>query len=158
MSDNKPGKHVIFLGAGASISSGYPSAVDLRKLLSSEASFVSHVEKHLGEGRGGGKAQEVAFKASFFQHHHSTTLENFRFGGYGTLDEFCYLAKGSRSHDIQKLKALMAFALAAINPELTFEDSDYYPFVQRLFEPNSDRLRSDICIINFNYDPILNSY
>ena len=42
------GKHVIFLGAGASMSSGYPSAEHLRVLLGDKGAFREHIQKHTG--------------------------------------------------------------------------------------------------------------
>jgi hypothetical protein len=149
MSETKPGKHVIFLGAGASMSSGYPSAVELRKAMASENGFASYVRKHLGPDL---LSHKIAFE---FRERFEDVLEYFRDGGYGSVDEFCYLARGKNPFEVQRLKALMSFILGIVDPESRFEDSDYYPFVQRLFEPSSDKLRDDLCIITLNYDPYL---
>ena len=46
----------------------------------------------------------------------------------------------------------MRLALALHNPEEMFDKSDYYPFIQRLFDKNLYLLRPDITIISFNYD------
>ena len=61
------------------------------------------------------------------------------------------------------MKQLVGIILALHNPEKSyklpsgqetngFESSDYYPLIQRLFG-GSDKVRDDIAILSYNYDP-----
>ena len=152
------GKHVIFLGAGASKASCYPLANELRLILSSEHHFVEWVRKCFpGYGTAASLAQDYfnTFKSSIML---------FRKGCFASVDEFCKLATGQPKSDaVQHMRFLTRAALGALNPEDEFEylekypfvQSDYYPFVQRLFRADLKSLRPDISILSFNYDPYL---
>jgi hypothetical protein len=157
-------KHVIFLGAGASASSGYPLADALRLRLSSAKQLISDFEqltknsnpaltyKPMDQERLG---ERKICKEIFEQFQQ--TIEQFRHGGFGSVDEFSKLASTSAGDQFlflaQEMKKLMKLALSLHNPELIFEKSDYYPFVQRLFDENKmSSLKHSITIISYNYD------
>jgi hypothetical protein len=81
-------------------------------------------------------------------------LELFRDGGFATLDEFCKLAGGfDYQKEINRLRCFVRAALGLFNPEENFEKSEYYSFVQSLFEPDLVSLRDDITVLTYNYDP-----
>ena len=144
------GKHVIFLGAGASHASGYPLASQLRLLLSSKKHFQEWIQKCFsGDGNALGLATEFfdAFEKS---------IKLFREGGFATVDEFCKLSNGKPSMDgVEGMRYLTRVVLGALNPEENFEKSEYYSFIQKLFENDLANLRKDISILSFNYDPYL---
>jgi len=81
------------------------------------------------------------------------SLELFRHGGFGTVDEFSKLASEKYPDHVQVMKRLTQLALSLHNPEEKFHESDYYPFIQRLFdEQNLYRLKPNITVISYNYD------
>jgi hypothetical protein len=81
------------------------------------------------------------------------SVELFRHGGFGSVDEFSKLASDANQEHVQNMKKLMRIVLSAHNPEEKFHDSDYYSFIQRLFRDDKlDELRSDITVITYNYD------
>jgi len=139
------GKHVIFLGAGASHGSGYPLANELRLLISSR----KHWEKKLRDYA----EQHNRFPGTFvdmglpFWDKHIQALTLFRNGGFATLDEFCLLAGGKFQKEINGLRRLVRAALGLFNPEEHFEDSEYYGFVQALFKEDLKSLREDITVL-----------
>ncbi len=155
MANGKYGKHVIFLGAGASVSSGYPLANGLRLLMSSkkhweEALLKYEEDRKLPQG-------SILNKGIPFWNIHEEALKLFRTGGFATLDEFCKLADKTPSyqHKINGLRTFVRAALGIFNPEDNFEKSDYYPFMQALFKEDLAKLREDITILTYNYDPYL---
>jgi hypothetical protein len=151
MSDQKPQKHVIFLGAGASKSSGYPLANELRLRMTSREELYKHINLAVhGKETGGVSGHLIDHLA-----RHDRSLDLFRNGGFASVDEFCKLARGSMSDSLGELKRVMRFALCLHNPEKEFHKSDYYPFLQRLFVPDEPKLRDDVSVLSFNYDPYL---
>src|SRR5206468_12339394 len=82
-------------------------------------------------------------------------IELFRHGGFATIDEFSKLAGANYPKEIQELKKLLRFVLAIHNPEDDFTRSDYYSFIQKLFRSDLFRLRDDVAILTFNYEPYL---
>lgn len=153
-------KHVIFLGAGASATSGYPVADQLRKeWLASEQvllakatdqiNFPNTVERDL-------RVQEATRAFRQWYEDHRGPMKLFRQGGFGTIDEFCYHARHTRPDDVRRLKAVLRFALGVHSPEAHFHKSDYYSFVQKLFLTEKlSSLRDDVAVLSFNYDPYL---
>lgn len=150
MPDEKK-RHVIILGAGASVSSGYPVANELRLLMSSEKKLRAelyrlggfnndYVDKIIAQVIGGPMAKAV---------------DLFRHGGFATVDEFSYLAYHKHAKEVQALKRLLRFTLALHDPEENFEKSDYYYLIQKLFHKRLFPLRQDVAILTFNYDPYL---
>lgn len=125
MPEEHPKKHVIILGAGASVSSGYPVADQLRLLMSSE----KRLRERLGE--------LAPFKTEYVDRiiermmgePASRAIELFRHGGFATVDEFSNLAGFQMPKETQELKKLMRFCLALHNPEDDFEKADYYYFI-----------------------------
>ncbi len=83
------------------------------------------------------------------------TLKLFREGGFGTIDEFCYLTRNKRSGEVSDLKKVLRLAFALNRPENKYAESDYYPFIQKLFADDLQTLRDDVVVISFNYDPYL---
>lgn len=154
-------KHVIFLGAGASVTSGYPLGVDLRKdWLSSERSLFAKVENQLTLPKEHPHYQThlESLRTAFYQWYdsHKWSLALFRDGGFGSIDEFCYHLRDSNPDAVQNLKDVLRFALGIHNPEPNFAKSDYYSLIQKLFLPSDlARLTDDIVILSFNYDPYL---
>jgi hypothetical protein len=151
MSENSRSKHVIILGAGASASSGYPVATKLRLLMSSQDALREELEK-----RG---IKDTGYLARILKEmmggHLAGAIDLFRHGGFASVDEFSNMA-GSRFHgEVQTLKRLLRFALALNDPEEQFHKSDYYSFIQKLFQKGLFPLRDDISILTFNYDGYL---
>ncbi len=156
-------KHVIFLGAGASWTSGYPLAADLRVILSSPIALRDYIVSKTNDYVLAGKIQKAFTK-------HENVLQLFREGGFGTVDEFSFLSRNRFKEDIQDLKRFISYIFALHNPEIpypkpgsapdgrpatAFEYSDYYPFIQKLFDEDFHELRNDIAILTYNYDPYL---
>ena len=147
------GKHVIFLGAGASVTSGYPDAIKLRLLMSSRPDLRSYTAGLLNRDLENPVVDD--FLEAIPEQFHET-IRFFREGGFASVDEFCRLCRGGHFEEhIPQLKQFLTFVLALNNPELKFENSDYYRFVQKLFIAGSHRLRDDVAILSFNYDPYL---
>lgn len=144
--DYRMAKHVIFLGAGASASSHYPLANELRLWMCSEHHFLRAMEKR------GVHLQHAKKIGQFFDSvKESTGL--FRRGAFGSVDEFCKLMSGHEHEEkVNEMRRLSRFVLGLFNPEDHFEDSDYYPFVQRLFDRSLRDFRNDIAVFTFNYD------
>ena len=138
--------HVIFLGAGASDSSGYPIGNKLRLRIS--------CQKHLSAAlHQDGKIDAETISACVNHASNSEAVEVFRHGGFGTVDEFSKLASENYPQHVQDMKKLMRLAFAVHNPEDKFQESDYYPFIQRLFRDDDlSNLKSHITVISFNYD------
>lgn len=147
-------KHVIFLGAGASKSSGYPLADTLRKDWLASANvlrirFREFLEK--------GNVPEINWRGPIREFDEwvkplEPSLDLFRNGCFGTIDEFCKLIRLKRSKEVADLKKLIRFVFAIQHPEYVFSKSDYYPFIQRLFLNDLLTLRDDIAVMSFNYD------
>jgi len=151
-------KHVIFLGAGASYTSGYPLAVGLRQLFSSAHTFGNYLNEKIGQRDSLAKTLLAKWFSDL-----SEPIELFREGGFGTVDEFSSLAGKQFPQEVHEIKQLVGLILALHNPEKSykspsgqetngFESSDYYPFIQRLFRERDD-LRDDVAILSYNYDP-----
>jgi hypothetical protein len=155
-------KHVIFLGAGASYTSGYPLAAELRVIFSSPGAFQNYITSKLNDS---------ALTADFFQRfkEYEKMIHLFREGGFGTIDEFSFLSRGRFRDGVQILKWFMSLIFALHNPEIpypksrthpndkttAFEYSDYFPFIQKLFNKEYHELRDDVAILTYNYDPYL---
>jgi hypothetical protein len=142
--------HVIFLGAGASKSSGYPVANELRLMLCSESRLKDDVLKLVPHN------EAAASLLTDYLHSFKDSIPLFREGGFATVDEFSKLASSAHHNHAMKMKHLTQLALGLRNPEDTFEKSDYYRFVQKLFDDDDlHSLRRDVTIISFNYDAYL---
>ena len=148
------GKHVIFLGAGASVSSGYPVANRLRLLLSSESHFLSWVKECIPKAPDGTRLVTAEFFNTF-----QPSVDLFRRGGFASVDEFCRLISDQHKPDggerdlvhVENMRWLTRAVLGVLNPKDKFEESEYYPFVQKLFRADSlAAFRDDISILSFN--------
>jgi len=151
----KPKKHVIILGAGASITSGYPDANRLTELMCDRKTFFQKFIEHAvadGENNTGEWARNSTI--SRYYDSFQETVRLLRNGDFATMDELSNLAAGgTHSSEISNLKRLMRFVFGLTNPEITnWPTSDYRTFIHALFERKS-QLRDDISIISFNYDP-----
>lgn len=147
--------HVIFLGAGASYSSGYPIGQELRLLMTSRDYFQAKLDKLYPTDNSIQKQSlyESKLKCLEYFDSFSNSMEFFRRGGFATVDEFSKLATEGFPEHVQAMKKLMCFVLAMHNPEEKFHESDYYPFIQRLFRSDTlNQFRDEITIITFNYD------
>lgn len=151
MSKSSAPKHVIILGAGASVTSGYPDAKKLRLLLMSENKVREELTRR-GENLNDREFNNF-LSPMFAQDGNMTRL--FREGGFATVDEFSSLAQSRFAEEIKLLKWRLRWALALHNPEKEFENSDYYAFIQKLFHRQIFPLRKDVAILTFNYDPYL---
>ena len=154
MNQNK-GKHVIFLGAGASASSGYPMANRLTLLMSDRKTLIQEI---LRCSRDSGEE----WRADWF-HDSAVTryLDSFnsatiplRNGAFATMDELSHLSVGGEhAANIRMLKKLMRYVFALYNPHIhELAKTDYRPLIQAILG-HSSRLREDISILSFNYDP-----
>jgi hypothetical protein len=153
-------KHVIILGAGASKSSGYPLANELRLEMSSE----EHLRKILHNADPDFKTKQSltsAFVALRGEINPPSKQPDgpvlfFREGGFASVDEFCKLGSGyGLQEHVNIMRSWTRSVLSIRNPETTFEQSDYYGFVQSLFEGNLYELRDDLAVLSFNYDVYL---
>src|SRR5208283_3527171 len=147
--------HVIFLGAGASFTSDYPIGQELRLLMTSKDYFKGKLEKLYPTPFPASTDPTYASILKCLKHfdRFAKSIEFFRHGGFATVDEFSRHAAGSYPEHVLAMKKLMCFVLALHNPEEKFYQSDYYPFIQRLFRNDAlDRFRNEITVITFNYD------
>ena len=143
-------KHVIVLGAGASATSGYPVAEELRKLLANPERLREKVKEKVKE-----KYEQVKPGLDYSLKVLDRSIRLFRNGGFATVDEFIRLAGRHRETEAEYLRRLLSLCFAIENPEASFEPSDYYRFIQRLFMGDLVSLRADIAVLTFNYDPYL---
>src|ERR1017187_4604615 len=148
-------KHVIILGAGASVTSGYPDANRLTVLMCDRQTFLNElVARPAAEGED--KTSEWVHNSKIRDYYQSfnETVQLLRAGDFATMDELSSLAVGGhRAPEISKLKKLMRFVFALNNPEVThWPKSDYRALINVLFNRTS-QLKEDIAILSFNYDP-----
>src|SRR5258705_1072078 len=126
--------HVIFLGAGASYTSGYPIGQELRLRMTSKDYFQAELDKLYPTNNSILNQSLYQSKLKCLEHfdRFAKSVELFRHGGFATVDEFSKLASESYPEHVQAMKKLMCFVLSMYNPEKDFYKSDYYPFIQRL--------------------------
>jgi hypothetical protein len=144
-----PGKHVIFLGAGASASSGFPMAYALKLLMTS----APHREKLCMELCG----RSFPAEGNVFIEKIKDAIEPFSEASFSSIDEFCRLAQGTTYNQfVPHLKHLMRLVLSMDDPMLHL-DSDYGFFVNKLFKEDGYNLREDLAVLTFNYDAHLDA-
>jgi len=149
-----PKKHVIILGAGASITSGYPDANWLTVLMCDRQTFFNEfISRAKTEGEQNPERWLENSTVRKYYDSFNQTVQLLRSGDFATMDELSNLVMGGQhSSEILKLKKLMRFVFALNNPDLThWPKSDYRALIHALFERKS-QLRDDISIISFNYD------
>ena len=145
--------HVIFLGAGASFNSGYPIGQGLRLKIATQENFNEELRKHINLDTVIPDTRNAYGKCSNRFADFKESVELFRHGGFATVDEFSKLASAGHQEHVQNMKKIMRIVLSIHNPEKQFHESDYYPFIQRLFRDDKlDELRSNITILTYNYD------
>jgi hypothetical protein len=144
--------HVIFLGAGASFTSGYPIGQELRLRITSKKHIAEELRKIVSPESVDPKGRELFRQCLDNVEYFADSIELFRHGGFGTVDEFSRLASTKYPKRVQDVKALMRFVLSLHNPENNFHESDYYPFVQKLFDNTLYGLKPNLTVITFNYD------
>ena len=81
--------HVIFLGAGASYTSGYPIGRELGLLMASRSHFAAKAMELYGNDAG------LTGQLLEYFDRFTESVELFRHGGFATVDEFSKLASGS---------------------------------------------------------------
>jgi len=146
-------RHVIFLGAGASVSSGYPLANDLTLMMCDAPTFHQKLlEALLTEGHRTKELERNNSYANFVANNQAAAL--LRSTEFSTMDELSkHVVGGKHAHSVRELKKLMRFMLALHNPNAThWSLSDYRYLIQKLFAEGS-LLRKDVTIISYNYDP-----
>lgn len=147
-------KHIIFLGAGASASSGYPLANRLVLLMSDRKTFFNEVnrcQKECGDPELDGPEKSVI---SQYLNAFQEAVKNLRLGAFASVDELSRLSVGSNhASSVRSLKKLLRYVFALYNPhQNSLAETDYRPFIYALFGTSS-RIRDDTAIISFNYDP-----
>ncbi len=151
-------KHVVFLGAGASVTSGYPLANELTLLMSNPDTFKERL-RDLMTAEGDFESVERGFHTDSIITRHlalSEAAKLLRSGDFATMDELSKDAvMGGRHADkVYDLKKLMRLVLSFHNPDVSnYGASDYRALIQKLF--HAGPLRQDTSIISFNYDPYL---
>jgi hypothetical protein len=81
------------------------------------------------------------------------SMELFRNGGFATVDEFSKLMSSTHPEQVQEMKKLMRLPFFFHHPEDEFDKSDYYGFIQRLFQQDDlATLKPNITVITYNYD------
>lgn len=156
-------KHVIFLGAGASKSSGYPIASELRQnWLGSPDLLFSRALQELNSAcvpQEPDANRPPPLDPKVFQNLYqkiSKSLNMLREGGFGSVDEFCYHVRSKNPELADPQRIAMRYALGMVVSEARYQTSDYYRFIQKLFVPDKlSKLRDDIAVFSFNYDPYL---
>src|ERR1017187_3792085 len=147
MPNTKTINHVIFLGAGASQTSGYPLASELRLRLTSQNQILADLERLADD------AKAVSAECSTYFNRFYDSAQLFRHGAFGSVDEFSKLASEKYPEHVQAMKNLTRLALSLHYPEKAFHHSDYYPFIQHLFsEDHLYSLKPNIAVLSYNYD------
>jgi hypothetical protein len=148
-------KHVIFLGAGASASSGYPVARALTKVMAHRLEFLNYVVPLIERDRPKDKHVLIKLADTHFACY-AEASKLLKAGCFETMDELSSLARGGKKVEtIISLKKLLRFIFGLDDPNTWhWGTSDYPNFVHALFG-NAEVPRDDICIISFNYDPYL---
>lgn len=146
--------HVIILGAGASVSSGLPTAPQLRLLLTAPKILNNWIFDFYSDLDLGQQEMMVKSYLKILGGIARESLNLFREGAFATVDEFSKLSiQGNHTTQVPNLKRAMRLALAIRNPDEQFHASDYLPFIQKLFlSPEEATLRKDLTILSFNYD------
>lgn len=152
-------KHVIILGAGASITSGYPEANRLAVLMCDAPTFLKRFHETIEEDIGYDPGTYYELRLKKIREHHKSFLSAsslLRDGDFATMDELSNLVQGgAHAARIHELKRLMRFVFGLSEPHTRlWPKSDYRKFIQSLFIGQS-HLRSDVSVISFNYDPYL---
>lgn len=148
------GKHVIFLGAGASISSGYPLAKHLTLLMADGRTREDTLKHRLIDESDPVCIDDLLRMFRGFELEATIFLREGCFETMDSLGHFC--AGRGRSNLIPNLKRLMRFCLSIHNPlEENFGTSDYIGFVQALLRKDPESPDKDVAILSFNYDPLL---
>jgi hypothetical protein len=149
-----PKKHVIFIGAGASASVGYPLAVQLKDSMCNPGAFRNALHAAFSADGDGDKGFERHSVITEYQRL-SEAAALLRDGGFNTMDELSNFAlEGGHTKLIRQLKKLMRLILAIPNPHrYGAGQSDYEIAIPKLIGPSG--LRDDIVIVSFNYDVFL---
>jgi hypothetical protein len=155
-------KHVVVLGAGASSASGYPLAKGLYSILTSAREFETYVDGELGDLDSRAELRKRLLDA-FVSYERTGAGCCLREGNYNSVDEFCYLLAKNEGLRVltDNLKWFIALVFALHRPvdwlgkQTANSTSDYFPFVQRLFNNKICELRDDFAVLTYNYDPFL---
>ena len=147
-------KHLIFLGAGASCSAGYPLAGELanKMNLSSVKSGIKQALSSRASSRPLLYEQQIEPFCQGFE----SDLRLFKESRCETVDEFGSLARQGRyAGAVQRLKLLLRLYLALPSLDCTTrqDDGDYLRFSRKLLGKGGTTLRDDVVVLTFNYDP-----
>jgi hypothetical protein len=101
--------HVIFLGAGASYTSGYPIGQKLRLMMASKDYFQAELDKIYPTTNSMTDASLHDGKIKCLQYfdRFAKSIELFRHGGFATVDEFSKLVSESCPEHVQAMKKLI---------------------------------------------------
>ena len=134
---------VIFLGAGASVSAGFPTNVGLTRYLIEELPIR---QRCTTVPRGPLSSDTVEQQWRF-------EAETLRKANCLSVDEFCELAQPSRGDGLTLKKML---SLALFDKVKDFKRwNDYVKLVDTLFIPRNVNLDDRLTLVNFNYDGLL---
>ena len=153
IANSKPRKHVIFLGAGASASAGFPVGMRLAELMKRPSELrietISALQQTGVEKDEANRLFET--HVANFVKEFENACEIFRRSGYSTIDQFSKEARhGDYRIVAQAMKRLIRLILS-IPGARKFDVSDYPRFIEKLFATEG-KLRSDVTIVTFNYD------
>jgi hypothetical protein len=141
---------VIFLGAGASLSAGFPTNKDLTNYIIYQ---MSPNQRFTSSGQ-----TKTSFDQKLAQQIQSDKWpklkERLRRSGFLSVDEFCQLAK-EKPEMVLDMKRMLRVALFD-HTRGWFQNNDYRTFVESLFvKPASTELNPRFTVVNFNYDGLL---
>jgi hypothetical protein len=140
---------VIFLGAGASLSAGFPTNKDLTNYIIYKMSETTRFLPY--ENRTVVKLDLPKELASDGWENLKASL---RKSAFLSVDEFCQLANRDPAI-VARMKRLLRVALFDHTLDW-FLNNDYRTFVESLFlKPASTELNSRFTVVNFNYDGLL---
>jgi hypothetical protein len=134
---------VIFLGAGASVSAGFPTNEGLTRYIIEELPFRKRVTS-------------VPYDLpppNFIESQWKRIARDLREANSLSVDEFCEIAQPTSGNGME-LKRMLSLALFDKTAELK-QWNDYVKFVYSLFRQGTPDLDDRFTIVNFNYDGLL---
>jgi hypothetical protein len=158
-------KHVIILGAGASASSGFPLGFELAERTSDATWIPNEIAKairNLSELRSevqldGAVSEGLGLIVNPYLKKLSKEFSLMRQCDFDSIDEFGRVARESEFKDsVQRIKLVLRIVLSLpiVSQGSAAQDGDYRRFVKMLFDKDY-RLKDDIKVLTFNYDPAL---
>lgn len=139
---------VIILGAGASLSAGFPTNKDLANYM---IDGIAGREQY--GSKGGRRTTSPANISQDIRRLWPEVAQSLRRSGFLSIDEYCEWAK-EEVERVTWAKQLLRLALFD-HSYFWFRNNDYRTFVETLFEPSTGQPNPAFTIINFNYDGLL---